>query len=200
MVVGMGMETIRKGVYKRSKNTYLVTFGKEYKKVFSALDEAINHRIELENEYGVPKIGASYKEDLDGKLFGSYQIIGETGNMSTTKRKMLVKDLRNGEYKEFISTSLKGGVITGNKVEGTSIKMILKNIQYDKPINISKDYKGVYYDKERNAWCAHLKLKGKRVLYKRFETKQEAIEARLAAEEKYFKPILEKYENKKEND
>ncbi|STQ33070.1 Uncharacterised protein [Enterococcus durans] len=42
--------------------------------------------------------------------------------------------------------------------------------------------------------------KGEYVLQKDFDTKEEAIEARLAAEEKYFKPILEKYENKKEND
>ena len=38
---------------------------------------------------------------------------------------------------------------------------------------------------------------GKKVLNKYFNTKEEAIAARLAAEEKYFKPILDKYE--KEN-
>lgn len=59
---------------------------------------------------------------------------------------------------------------------------------------------GVHYDKKRKKWKATMYFNGKLVLNKRFNTKQEAIEARLAAEEKYFKPILEKYENKKEND
>ena len=36
-------------------------------------------------------------------------------------------------------------------------------------------------------------FKGERVLYKNFKSKQDAINARKEAEEKYFKPILEKY-------
>jgi hypothetical protein len=38
------------------------------------------------------------------------------------------------------------------------------------------------------------------VLNRTFYTKEEAIAARLAAEEKYFKPILEKYNQTKGED
>lgn len=60
--------------------------------------------------------------------------------------------------------------------------------------------KGVSYVKSRNKWKATLMFEGVFVLNKCFDTKEEAIAARLAAEEKYFKPILKKYENQKEND
>ncbi|EKP96035.1 hypothetical protein LCA211_2890 [Lacticaseibacillus casei 21/1] len=41
-------------------------------------------------------------------------------------------------------------------------------------------------------------LKGVRVLYSRFDKKEDAIRARRDAEEKYFNPILEKYHRDKE--
>lgn len=56
--------------------------------------------------------------------------------------------------------------------------------------------KGVSFDSKRNRWRAQLKIKGETVLNKRFETFAEAVNARKDAEEKYFKPILEKYSNK----
>lgn len=62
------------------------------------------------------------------------------------------------------------------------------------------ELEGVFFDKARNKWKATLIFNGKYVLNKRFNTKQEAIEARLAAEEKYFKPILEKYEKENPNE
>lgn len=58
--------------------------------------------------------------------------------------------------------------------------------------------KGVQWDKSRKKWVAMLWLKGVRVLYSRFAKKEDAIRARREAEEKYFKPILEKYHRDKE--
>ncbi|AQG74085.1 hypothetical protein AWJ15_14425 [Lacticaseibacillus rhamnosus] len=57
---------------------------------------------------------------------------------------------------------------------------------------------GVQWDKSRKKWVATLWLKGVRVLYSRFAKKEDAIRARREAEEKYFKPILEKYHRDKE--
>lgn len=45
---------------------------------------------------------------------------------------------------------------------------------------------GVHWDKSRNKWCATLKIDGKDVLRKRFNTIEEASQARREAEEKYF--------------
>lgn len=59
--------------------------------------------------------------------------------------------------------------------------------------NNGSGIKGVCWDKNRKMWKAHLYFKGERVLSERFSNKQDAIDARKEAEEKYFKPILEKY-------
>lgn len=53
--------------------------------------------------------------------------------------------------------------------------------------------KGVSYDQRTKQWIASLVLKGQLVLFKRFNNKIDAIRARKAAEQKYIKPILEKY-------
>lgn len=55
---------------------------------------------------------------------------------------------------------------------------------------------GVYYHKRNEVWVAKLILKKETKLYKEFKHKQDAINARKEAEEKYFEPILEKYDKK----
>lgn len=58
--------------------------------------------------------------------------------------------------------------------------------------------KGVSWDKAKKMWRAQLKFQGIIVLSSRFAKKEDAIKARRDAEEKYFKPILEKYHRDKE--
>lgn len=64
--------------------------------------------------------------------------------------------------------------------------------------NNKSGVKGVFYDKKRKRWGATLRIKGVIVLHSRFAKKEDAIRARREAEEKYFKPILEKYHRDKE--
>jgi len=59
--------------------------------------------------------------------------------------------------------------------------------------NNKSGVKGVFYYKKKDLWVANMVFKGKRVLQAYFHEKQDAIDARKEAEEKYFKPILEKY-------
>ena len=74
--------------------------------------------------------------------------------------------------------------------KGTKITML----RPDRPQkNNTSGVRGVTWDSSREKWIAHLYFKGKRVLNKRFSKKQDAINARKEAEEKYFKPVLEKY-------
>lgn len=75
-------------------------------------------------------------------------------------------------------------------VEGT----LLKNISSSKLNKNNKSgVRGVSWNKTNKSWVATLTFKGKTVLQKYFKNKQDAINARKEAEEKYFKPILEKY-------
>lgn len=52
---------------------------------------------------------------------------------------------------------------------------------------------GVSYSKSKKKWVAYMKLQGKNISLGTFNTKEEAIQARKEGEEKYYKPIIERY-------
>ena len=76
-----------------------------------------------------------------------------------------------------------------NYKEGTYIALIRNN----KLRNTNKSgYTGVYYCNSKQKWVANLMFQHKN--YKKtFKNKEDAIKYRKELEEKYFKPILEKY-------
>lgn len=77
-----------------------------------------------------------------------------------------------------------------NNIEGTRISSII-----DKRLmrNNKSGIVGVRHIEKSNTWSAYLSFKGKLVLNKRFQDKQDAINARKKAEDFYFKPMLDKY-------
>lgn len=81
-----------------------------------------------------------------------------------------------------------------NIVEGTNLQIL----RYDKlKSNNTSGYKGVCWDKERKKWLAQIRLRGKHIYLGRYKNIEDAIKARKEAEEKYFKPILEKYKKER---
>lgn len=82
-------------------------------------------------------------------------------------------------------------------VENTSISLISKKTLNS---NNTSGFRGVSYDKTRNKWRAYIKLQYKNKHLGRFDTFKEAAQARLEAEDKYYKPIIDKYnQESKEN-
>lgn len=80
------------------------------------------------------------------------------------------------------------------RVEGTDLfKLTAITPRSDNKSGIT----GVRWDKRYQLWVARFTLKGNLLLDKSFKNKQDAINARKEAEEKYFKPILEKYDYEK---
>ena len=77
-------------------------------------------------------------------------------------------------------------------VNGTNVYFLTQKIRK----NNTSGHKGVYWDKKRKKWLAGITFKGKKHNLGGFEDIQDAINARKEAEEIYFKPILEKYEQK----
>lgn len=71
-----------------------------------------------------------------------------------------------------------------------------------KPKNNTSGAKGVSFlpkksgVRNNDGWRAYIVFKGKQIHLGVFDDKEDAIAARKAAEEKYFKPILEKYNQK----
>lgn len=82
--------------------------------------------------------------------------------------------------------------LESKRVEGTSLYAITTK----KPINNSSGYKGVSYVPRRKKYRAYLGLGGKQINLGMYDTAEEAYKARLAGEEKYYKPILEKHNDK----
>lgn len=79
-------------------------------------------------------------------------------------------------------------------IEDTNIQII----GTDKPTKANTSgYKGVLWDKERNKWKAEIIFKKKHYYLGRYDKKEDAVKARKEAEEKFFKPILEKYDIEK---
>lgn len=78
--------------------------------------------------------------------------------------------------------------------EGTAIHLLEQRLSKAN----KSGYKGVNWDKRSMKWRAQIMLKGKNHHLGLFNNKQDAINARKEAEEKYFKPILEKHSAREE--
>ena len=65
--------------------------------------------------------------------------------------------------------------------------------------NNTSGVKGVTWNEKEQRWRARIVFKKKEIYLGRFQTLEEATQARKEAEEKYFKPILEKYGRAKED-
>lgn len=76
-----------------------------------------------------------------------------------------------------------------NYIDNTSISQIKATFK-----NSTSGHKGVCWDKSNRCWRAYIYFKDKRYNLGNYKNIKLAIQARKDAEDKYFKPILEKYE------
>lgn len=80
-----------------------------------------------------------------------------------------------------------------NRKSNLRICTMAENLKNRGEIKLYKNnktgYKGVRYDSRRNKYEAYLRINNKIVFYQRFNTKNEATEARLKAEKLYLKMI-----------
>lgn len=142
---------------------------------------------------------------FDGEVFGKLTVIGDTGKRTKSGNQIVICRHENGIIKEYSSATLTSGKASGwsgsdehlsklktDIVEGTRIRNLTRKVNKTSSTGI----KGVSHDKKHNTWRATLLFKGKTVLNKRFKTKEEAVNARLEAEEKYVKPFLDDFHQK----
>lgn len=148
---------------------------------------------------------AKYKksdEKVLGKTFGELKVLKRAN--FTGESRYLCK-CSCGKEVEVRGVELLGGKIVscGHKrmeqkeikdklVDGTSLYGITQGLSK----NNSTGYKGVTYDKKLKKYRAHLTFNYKKIHLGSYDTAEEAYQARLAGEEKYFKPILDKYKDK----
>lgn len=148
------------------------------------------------------------KKDLTGQRFGKLLVLSETskrddngsivwkckcdcGNIIETTSKRLVNKLiiSCGCYqKERQKYSIKK-LHSKQFKENTNIDLISKNQANS---NNKCGIRGVHWCSSKNKWIASLSFQ-KKCYSKAFKNKEDAIKYRKELEEKYFKPILEKY-------
>lgn len=78
------------------------------------------------------------------------------------------------------------GIKTDNRKHNLRFITRSQNIFNKQSPHGNNDITGVHFDKTRKKWMAYINYDKKRVYLGRFESKEEAISARKAAEEKYY--------------
>ena len=97
-----------------------------------------------------------------------------------------------GCYKKLIFNQTLEGYLDKNAKDGT----VLNIISSKKPNKRNTSgHKGVSWSKQHKKWETYITFQGKRKHLGLYADKQDAIKARLKAEEEYFVPILEKYKD-----
>lgn len=158
------------------------------------------------------------KLDLTGQRFGRLVAIRDSGERTNSKEVIWECKCDCGEFSFVRSAALRIGDIkscgclrkeVGYKtmktkgyqtkavearkgkslVEGTNLSGLTQRVSS----NNTSGQKGVCWNKRRKKWQSEIMIKGKSIHIGYYADKQDAINARLEAEEKYFKPILEKY-------
>ena len=150
-------------------------------------------------------------KDITGHRFGRLTAIKYTGEKRGTNQLWLcvcdcgnekitsTSDLGKGSTRSCGCLGLENSIENMEEANKANAEKFLKENTRLNSLdqNISKNntsgVKGVSWDKRRNKWIASLYLQGKYIVKKSYANKQDAINARKEAEEKYFKPILEKY-------
>lgn len=79
--------------------------------------------------------------------------------------------------------------------EGTDLAALKKYSSGEVCKNNKSGITGVVWDKSRQKWVAQIYLKGRCIHLGRYDSKEEAAQARKDGEKKYFVTILEKYKN-----
>lgn len=162
-----------------SKNCFIIARNKEKD------NELINKK------FGKLTVICLYKQNKKNKIFRCQCNCGNIAYVSRdsliynkTKscgclKKELNKETINDKFEEF---NVK------NFVENTSLSQLQATFK-----NNTSGWKGVCWDKKGQCWKAYIYFKNKRHHLCSSKDINVAIQARKKAEEKYFKPILDKY-------
>lgn len=141
----------------------------------------------------------SGKIDLTGRKFGRLTVIEEAKNKKDSQILWLCKcecgsetEVRAYHLRKSLAKSC--GCISKEKaknlfVEGTSLRAISPTISKRNKSGV----KGVYWHKKKKKWVACIMFRRKNINLGTYDNLEDAAQARKEAEEKYFKPILEKY-------
>lgn len=149
-------------------------------------------------------------EDLTGRRIGKLKVIGK----DESRPRYWICECECGNRKSIVAHSLQCeatlscGCIQRGIASKTGTRTVAKNaekqitmnksyhtnfqvIESNKlPKNNSSGHKGISWDKSRSLWSAYIQVHGKKIHLGRFADLEEAVKARIRAEETYFEPLI----------
>lgn len=151
-------------------------------------------------------------EDLTGKKIGKLTVLcrdsGRDGYWACVcecggRKSIVAKSLREGNthscgciQRGIASSTGTRTVAKNSEAQIKTNKLYRTNFQVIEnekpPKNNSSGHKGVSYDKSRSMWSAYIQVHGKKIHLGRYGNIEEAVKARIAAEEEYFLPLIER--------
>ena len=153
--------------------------------------------------------------DLIGKRFGLLRVVGNSSRegyvvcwcdcgtfkdiraTSLTKKKDPTRSC-GCLQREIVSTVGRTTISSNSKEQVENNRKFRTNfgsISCEKPKNNTSGHKGVSWNKSHGKWQAYIGVHHKCIKLGYFTDIEEAIKARMEAEEKYFKPLIEAKEN-----
>jgi hypothetical protein len=152
-------------------------------------------------------------EDLVGRRFGKLKVISRDENRhgywicecDCGNRKSIIGTSLTGKKNHTISCGCvqrEGAVLTGTKtVAKNSEKQIATNMAYHTNFQVierktpgknnTSGHKGISWDESRKKWSVYIQVHSKRIYLGRYPEFEDAVEARVKAEEMYFKPLID---------
>lgn len=152
------------------------------------------------------------RKDLTGNVYGELTVIKYSHNDKETRSPMWLCQCTCGNTKAIFGYALEHGYYKscGCKRDKKRDEGLIKHIQKDAVAGTRKSalksklhkgntsgHKGVTWVKSRKKWFAYIGFKGKQINLGYYDGLDDAIKARIKAEEKYYKPILEDTENER---
>lgn len=149
--------------------------------------------------------------DMTGQRFGRLVVLGpeeldvpmangqklawrcrcDCGNEIVITRKGLVSNKTQSCGCLLAESSAKRLPSAVGQTDGTTLSAIVPTRKANR--NSKSGVKGVYWNTQAQRWIASITFRRQKITLGRFRTIEEAAKARKAAEEKYFKPVLEKH-------
>lgn len=150
-----------------------------------------------------------HRKDITGQRFGRLTIIGpalldkpeangvthgwlakcDCGKMVVVSRKSLLSGVQSCGCLLSDTARLKIDNNVMQRVDGTQLTAIRPGRKANS--NSKSGYKGVYWSDREGRYIAKIGVKGKTITIGRFRLLGDAVKARAAAEEEYYKPILD---------
>lgn len=139
-------------------------------------------------------------KDLTGRVFGQLKAIRLTDRRTNDGVRIWGCECSCGKTAFVSSSNLVDGntrscghLNTDGEDFGTKVRLLDQKLS---TANTS-GHKGVSWNKRKGKWIAQIGFQGKHIYLGEFADIQDAIQARKEAEDYYFKPVLELYEDRR---